>query len=144
MKTRVLLASSALLVLTVASAAAGPCTDQINDLTKTLSSKDAGSGTTPGAGSGTTTASGQKAEHPPTSRIGKVVEGTATSPEDARRQTQGKPTVAEQGGNVRQGGSNDPEAAKAALDRARGFDATGDESQCMASVREARTHLSGQ
>jgi hypothetical protein len=59
-KQQLLLASSALFALALAPAWAGPCTDQIADAQKAMSSMDAGSGPTMGASPGhraTTTSS---------------------------------------------------------------------------------------
>ena len=49
------LGSCAVLALGIATAQAGPCSDQIDNIRKILASKDAGSGPTPGAGSASTT-----------------------------------------------------------------------------------------
>ena len=52
MKTRVVVLS-ALLGMSMSAAQAGPCTTEIDNLTKTMASKDAGQGPTPGAGTST-------------------------------------------------------------------------------------------
>ena len=49
MKPIELFAGALLALLFVGSASAGPCTDEIAILSKSLSTKDAGSGPTPGA-----------------------------------------------------------------------------------------------
>jgi len=86
----------ALLALAI-PAQAGPCSDAIAGLTKTLSAKDAGSGPTDNERSGTTgSISGQHAQHPPTATMNQATQGTATSGQDVQRQTQGQPTAAEQ------------------------------------------------
>ena len=92
----IIMCSCAVLALGCANAGAGPCTTEIESLTKTLAAKDAGSGPTPGASTRTTT-NGQAGQHPPTATMGQVTQGQATSPEDVRRQTAGQPTAAEQG-----------------------------------------------
>ena len=132
----------ALLALAI-PAQAGPCSDAIAGLTKTLSAKDAGSGPTDNERSGTTgSISGQHAQHPPTATMNQATQGTATSGQDVQRQTQGQPTAAEQA----QGGSGmargDQAGASAALARARSLDGEGKEAECMQAVQEAK-RLSG-
>lgn len=77
----------ALLVSSASSAGAGPCS---------TASRDAGSGNVPGYAGQTigSTATDSK-EHPPTSAMNKATENAATSSEDAKRQTQGRPTGAD-------------------------------------------------
>jgi hypothetical protein len=96
MKTKTfILASVALSTLGVGSAMSGPCTTEIDGLTKTLAAKDAGSGPTPEA-SGQTAANPSN-QHPPTAAMSQATQGQATSSEDVRRQTAGQPTAAQQG-----------------------------------------------
>ena len=78
----------ALLAFSASAANAGPCN---------TANRDAGSGNVPGYTAQTTgsTATNLR-EHPPTSVMSKAAENTATSSEDAKRQMQGQPTVAEQ------------------------------------------------
>jgi hypothetical protein len=96
MKTKTfILASVALSTLGVGSAMSGPCTTEIDGLTKTLAAKDAGSGPTPGAGG--QTAANPSNQHPPTAAMSQATQGQATSSEDVRRQTAGQPTAAQQG-----------------------------------------------
>ena len=136
MNTRALLACGTGLAMWAMPAIAGPCTDQINAMAKTLSPKDAGSGPTSGmTSSGTET---PKAEHPPTNRMNQAAGQSVESPQDVQRQTQGQPTAAEQAQGTRPHGVPDLSGASAALDRARSLDAKGQESQCMDAVREAR------
>jgi hypothetical protein len=85
----------AVCALGVSAAAAGPCTTEIDNLTKVIASKDAGSGPTPGAGGTHSTA--DKSAHPPTAAMSEAAKGTATSAEDVRRQTAGQPTAGQQG-----------------------------------------------
>ena len=91
-----ILASVALFALGVSSATAGPCTTEIDNLVKVITAKDAGSGPTPGASAGSSTAAPSN-EHPATAAMSEAAKGTATSAEDARRQTAGQPTAAQQG-----------------------------------------------
>jgi hypothetical protein len=138
MKTRTfILASTALFALGVASATAGPCTVEIDSLTKTLAAKDAGSGPTSGS-VGTQSAARPADQHPPTALMGEEVQSKATSPEDVRRQTAGQPTAAQQGTT---GAATEPSnilAASSALNRARALDQEGKEAECMEAVREAK------
>ncbi|MBR0789414.1 hypothetical protein JQ631_10060 [Bradyrhizobium manausense] len=80
-----------LFLLTSTFAVAGPCN---------TANRDAGSGpaTTGKASETTGSASSNAKEHPPTSAMNKATDNTATSSQDAQRQMQGKPTVAEQSG----------------------------------------------
>jgi hypothetical protein len=68
-----LLGVYALLILPTGTAVAGPCTTEIDSLTKLMASRDAGAGPTAGA-AGTT--SGQ---HPPTAAMGAADPSTAAS-----------------------------------------------------------------
>jgi hypothetical protein len=133
---------SVLLLLSLAPANAGPCTDAINSLSKVLASRDAGSGPTVGASShGSTTAqpqAGMTQQHPPTAIIGKETEGRAASPEDVQRQTAGQPTAAEQPTGTTQ------QTASEALNRARMLDQKGNETECMAAVQQAKQLLGSQ
>jgi hypothetical protein len=89
-----ILASCAVLALSVGTAQAGPC-----DMTgKSASAHDAGSGPTPGnTGQTTGTAVGSSAgEHPPTSTMNRASGDVAASSQDAQKQMQGQPTAAQQ------------------------------------------------
>jgi hypothetical protein len=90
-----IVATIAVCALGVSAAAAGPCTTEIDNLTKVIASKDAGSGPTPGAGG--THATADTSAHPPTAAMSEAAKGTATSAEDVRRQTAGQPTAGPQG-----------------------------------------------
>jgi hypothetical protein len=93
MKTRVVVLS-ALLGMSMSAAQAGPCTTEIDSLTKAMASKDAGQGPTPGAG--TSTSAGRSAgQLPPTEAMSKQTQGMATSSQDVRLQNAGQPTVAQ-------------------------------------------------
>lgn len=89
-----ILASCAVLALSVGTAQAGPC-----DMTgKSASAHDAGSGPTPGnTGQTTGTAAGSATgEHPPTSTMNRASGDVAVSSQDAQKQMQGQPTAAQQ------------------------------------------------
>jgi hypothetical protein len=132
----------ALFGLVTSSAAAETCSSEIDNLTKTLAAKDAGSGSTAGAtGGGAPSAASPAGQHPPTSIMGQQTEGRATSPEDVRRQTQGQPTADQQ---KTTGAAPKPDPsfqASSALDRARALDKQSKESECMEAIREVKQHL---
>jgi hypothetical protein len=92
-----ILASVALFALGVSSTIAGPCTTEIDNLVKVITAKDAGSGPTPGASGATQSRAVPPNEHPATAAMSEAAKGTATSAEEARRQTAGQPTAAQQG-----------------------------------------------
>jgi hypothetical protein len=91
-----IVASIAVCAVGVNAAAAGPCTTEIDSLTKVIASKDAGSGPTPGASGATHSTAGPSAQ-PPTAAMSEAAKETATSAEDVRRQTAGQPTTGQQG-----------------------------------------------
>jgi hypothetical protein len=139
---RILMVTSfALLSWIPSSANAGPCTTEIDNITKSLAAADAGSGPTLGQGTTRTQApSSSSGQHPPTAVMRRETEGKATSDQDVRRQSQGEPTAAEQG--RRGAGANDKMAqVDNALQRARAFDSQGKESECMDSARKAKEIL---
>jgi hypothetical protein len=139
MKTKTLILSSiALFALGVTSANAGPCGMEIDNLTKTLAAKDAGSGPSVGASGGSKTTASPSGQHPPTSVMRQETEGKATSPEDVRRQTAGQPPAAQQGQPGANATTGSPVQASSALERARVLDQQGKEAECMAAVREAK------
>lgn len=88
---RLMLVSCAVLSLTAGTALAGPCT------TTSMAKQDAGSGPTTGHASQTeTTGTASPAQQPATSTMNREAGATAASPEDVRKQTQGKPTAAQE------------------------------------------------
>jgi hypothetical protein len=182
----VILGSCVVLAL-AGSAGAGPCTTEIDNVSRVLASRDAGSGPTAGSAAATsgsqhppteamsradpsTTASRSSAQsgapqqpptaamtreatgtvppstprqgeqHPPTAATGSATYGTAAAPEDVQRQTEGRPTAAQQAQGRPPSGSGDRSAAFAALDQARALDAQSKESECMQAVGQARQH----
>jgi hypothetical protein len=181
-----LLGACALVVLPLGTAAAGPCTTQIENLTKLLASRDAGAGPTAGP-VGTTTgqhpptsamgaadssmaASGAAAEsakaqhpptaamnqatqgggaspqagdtvreqHPPTAAMNQATQGGAASPQDVQSQTRGGPTAAQQAEGDRRPATERLASAQSALEQARSFDRSGQESQCMEAMERAK------
>jgi len=134
------LASVALFAFGAGSAAAGPCTMEIDNLAKTIAAKDAGAGPTSGVAGGaqsTVRPSGQQQQHPPTALAGKETEGKAASPEDVRRQTAGQPTASEQGRSGAATGG-DPGELSRKLEEARALDRQGKEAECMHAVSAAK------
>jgi len=138
----------AVLALQVGVAQAGPCTAEIDNLTKTLASMDAGAGPTSGAITRETTGArpsadpkSGKEQHPPTETMSRATQGGAASPQDVQRQTEGQPTAAEQAKGRVAGGSGNRAAASAALDRARALDQEGKLPDCVDAINEARRHL---
>ena len=88
---QLVLAGCAAIVLSIATAQAGPC----NTVGK--SAQDAGSGPTPGnTGQTIGTGSANTVQHPPTDTINRATGDAASSSQDAQRQMQGQPTVAQQ------------------------------------------------
>jgi hypothetical protein len=138
-----IIGSSLLLLMSIAPANAGPCTDAINSLSKVLASRDAGSGPTVGAAPSQGTPksqAGSTQQHPPTAIISKETEGRAASPQDVQRQTAGQPTAAEKPQQPK-AGTTPQQSASEALNRARMFDQQGNETECMAAVQQAKQHL---
>jgi hypothetical protein len=139
MKSIVFIAGlSAGLLFAAGSAAAGPCTAQIEELEKTLASTDAGMGPT---GTDAITGTGTIEQHPPTDTMSQAAEGKATSPEDVLQQNQGEPTdsdAAEAGQTSTAAGIDD---ASGSLQRAKELDQKGDETACMAEIARAKGAL---
>jgi hypothetical protein len=72
--TALLLGTCALVALTIGTAAAGPCTTEIENLTKLLAARDAGAGPTAGAAG-----SPSIGQHPPTATMGAADRSTTAS-----------------------------------------------------------------
>ena len=112
MKTiTLLLGAGALAALSAGTAAAGPCTAEIDNVTKLLASKDAGAGPTAGGASATT------GQHPPSATMGAADSSTAASSAAAQSgQPQHPPTAAmnqatQSGGPPAQAGAGATRAA---------------------------------
>jgi hypothetical protein len=91
LKKEIVLAGCAAIILSVATAHAGPCN------TGGKSAQDAGAGPTPGYTGQTTGSTGSaNAEHPPTSTMNRATGDVAASSQDAQKQMQGQPTAAQQ------------------------------------------------
>jgi hypothetical protein len=88
---QLVLGGCAAVVLSIATAQAGPC----NTVGK--SAQDAGSGPTPGnTGQTIGTGSASTGQHPPTDTMNRAAGEVASSSQDAQRQMQGQPTAAKQ------------------------------------------------
>jgi|SRR5689334_13863251 hypothetical protein len=111
MKTITLLfGACAVVAFPLGTAAAGPCTTEIETVTKLLASRDAGSGPTAGA-AGTTTG-----QHPPTSAMGAADSSTAASAAAAESaKPQHPPTAAMN--QATQGGGASPRAGETAREQ---------------------------
>jgi hypothetical protein len=132
-------AGAAVLALGVGSASSGTCTGEIDNVAKMLAAKDAGSGPTAGAASGPAQLSETRTpQHPPSAVLEQETQGKATSPEDVRRQTEGRPTTTQQGATGPAAGVGSAMEANSALDRARALDRQGREAECMAAVGEVK------
>jgi hypothetical protein len=184
-----LVGACALLTFPVEVAVAGPCTVEIENLTKLLASRDAGAGATAGAATNTTgqhpptaamgaadkgtAASSAAAEsgrpqhpptaamneatqgrstssqedqaageqHPPTAAMSQATQGGAASSQDVQSQIRGGPTATQQAEGARRPASENLSSAAAALEEARGFDRSGQESQCMDAIERAKRGL---
>ena len=126
MNTRLMLfAASAGLLLASAPAYAGPCSEQIRDLEKILSSKDAGMGpVSPGTEA--------------TPAMSDVLKGRAASPADVQRQNQGQPTAAESAQAGKGAQAPNLSDAMGSLQGARELDKAGKEAECMAMIQKAK------
>jgi hypothetical protein len=137
-----LIVAGALLAVPMSSAAAGPCTTEIDNVTKLMAARDAGAGPTTGAGG----AAGQQpadrpAQHPPTEIIGRETQGKAASPQDVQSQTRGGPTAAEQAQGARRPAAEAIASAQTALEEARTHDRAGKEAECMDAIGRAKRSL---
>ena len=140
---RILVAVAATLALT-GTAYAGPCTDRISQIEKSMSTADAGSGptnTTAPVNSGGVSATpsqvpkaGETPETGATPAMNATVGSKAASPADVRAQTQGNPTAAQGGGDQSKQLSDALAAAKAA-------DAKGDAAACGKALDEAQKYI---
>lgn len=90
-----MLVSCAALALSAGAAWAGPCT------ATSMGMQDAGSGPTSGHQTqaqtqAQTTGTANTTQQPPTSAMNREAGATAASPQDVQKQTQGKPTAAQE------------------------------------------------
>ena len=160
MKTTTLLFGAGVLITLPAGAAiAGPCTSEIDSLTKLMAARDAGAGPTAGA-AGTTSgqhpptaamgaadpstaassaaAQSARPQHPPTAAMSQATQGGAASPQDVQSQTRGGPTAVQQAEGARRPASDQLASTEAALGQARSYDRAGQEAQCMDAIARAK------
>ena len=111
MKTiTLLLGAGALAALSAGTALAGPCTSEIDNVTKLLALKDAGAGPTAGGASATT------GQHPPSATMGAADPSTAASSAAAQSgQPQHPPTAAMN--QAAQGGGSPPQTGGSAREQ---------------------------
>ena len=154
-----LFGACALLALPIEMAAAGPCTTEIDSLTKLMAARDAGAGPTAGAAGTTsgqhpptaamgaadpstaassTAAQSARPQHPPTAAMNEATQGGAASPQDVQSQTRGGPTAAQQAEGARKPASDQLASAEAALEQARSYDRAGQEAACMDAIARAK------
>jgi hypothetical protein len=165
MKSALMLGSCAFLAWQIGTAAAGPCTAEIESLSKILASSDAGSGPTagttanpgqhpptaamtqadPSTTASTSAAKSNQPQQPPTAAMNSAATNLSPSGATSKPVEQQPPTAAMNQatkGAVAPSGGSGKAGASAALEQARGFDKAGQEIQCMDAVRQARK-LSG-
>jgi hypothetical protein len=157
MKSALMLASSAFLALQLGTAAAGPCTGEIESVSKILAAKDAGSGPTattnpgqhpptaamsaadPSTTASTSAAKSSQPQQPPTAAMTSAATNLDTSASAAKQREQHPPTAAmDQAAHGLAAGASGKADASAALERARNFDKAGQEAQCMDAVQQAK------
>jgi hypothetical protein len=162
MKSALMLGSCAFLALQIGTAAAGPCTAEIESLGKVLAASDAGSGPTagttanpgqhpptaamtqadPSTTGSTSAAKSNQPQQPPTAAMNSAATNLGTSGASTKPPEQHPPTAAMNQatkGAGAPGGASGKTDASAALEQARNFDKAGQETQCMDAVRQART-----
>ena len=141
-RSAVLLAACILSPWLAETAQAQQCRSEIDDVAKLLAARDAGAGPTTGMAPTANTGQAQTGDtpqqHPPTGRMGQAVPGGAASPQDVQGQTRGEPTAAEKAQGARNPQAEKLASAQAALERARQFERTGNNAECMSAVAEAK------
>lgn len=141
MKTTAIILGAALASVS-ASAYAGPCTERIAAIEKSLSASDAGSGPTKSTDAMTSAPNPgvPKAGETPgtgaTAGMNAMVGDKATSPGDVRAQTSGGDTAA-------QGGASSSQQVSAAMSRAKASDKSGDAAACSRALDEVEQLLKG-
>jgi len=70
--------------------------------------------------------------------MNEATQGGAASTQDVQSQIRGGPTAAQQAEGARRPASENMAAAQAALNEARGFDQSGNESACMDAIQRAK------
>jgi hypothetical protein len=149
--TMIALGAGAGCLLMAGSALAGPCSAQIDALSKQMEATDAGMGPTANSGANAGTmaqnpvspSGAPSATHPPTGTMNEASQNKATSAQDVQNQNTGQGTMADQASNATaatpSGGNQN---ALAALEQARKYDQAGDQAACMNEVTKAQDALS--
>ena len=70
--------------------------------------------------------------------MNEATQGHAASPQDVQSQTRGGPTAAQQAEGAQRPAADRLASAQSALEQARHFDASGQESQCMEAIERAK------
>ena len=143
--TLIALGASAGCLLMAGSAMAGPCSAQIDQLTKQMAATDAGMGPTGGADAMDQAAANpvspsgepQVPTTPATGVMNDASQNKATSPQDVQNQNTGQGTAADQAATT--AGGN--QAVADSLARARMFEQAGDEAACMDEVNKLQDAL---
>jgi hypothetical protein len=146
--TLIALGATAGCLLMAGTALAGPCSAQIDQLTKQMAATDAGMGPTGGVtGADTTEQMGanpvspsgepQVPTTPATGAMNDASQNKATSPQDVQNQNTGKGTMADQAATT--AGGN--QTVSDSLARAKKFEQAGDEAACMDEVNKAQDAL---
>ena len=162
MKSATILGSCAIFALSLGTAAAGPCTSEIESVAKILASKDAGQGPTaghPGSAGGhaptaamsqadpsttasTSAAKSNQPQHPPTAAMNTAATNLGTSGASAKQSEEHPPTAAMN--RATQGGAASPQDVQrqtsgqpTAAQQAQGASGTGAQT-ASAALEEAR------
>ena len=77
-------------------------------------------------------------QHPPTAAMNEATQGGAASPQDVQSQTRGGPTAAQQAEGARRPATDQLASAQSAVEQARRFDGSGQETQCMEAIERAK------
>src|SRR5262249_47267734 len=77
-------------------------------------------------------------QHPPTAAMNEATHGGAASPQDVQNQNRGGPTAAQQAQGARRPASDRLASAQSALEQARNFDRSGQETQAWTLSREPK------
>jgi hypothetical protein len=164
--TALLLGACTLVAVPIGTAGAGPCTAEIENMTKLLASRDAGAGPTTGAASSTTgqhppnaamgaadpstaassaAADSGRPQHPPTATMNQATQGGSTPPAGSSAREQHPPTAAMS--QATQGGAASPQDVQSqnrggptAAQQAEGARRPGSENvaELQAALNEAR------
>jgi len=157
MKSALMLAGCAFFALQLGTAAAGPCTGEIESVSKILAAKDAGSGPTgatnpgqhpptaamsaadPSTTASTSAAKSNQPQQPPTAAMTSATTNLNTGAAATKPREEHPPTAAMDQASHGSATSAGKSGAAAALEQARSFDKAGQEAQCMDAVQQAKT-----